>query len=282
MSHIAPRAVRAPFVRIDPLESRRLLAAVKVMPLGDSITNAFVGDASYRFWLDKQLELGGHDVDLVGSRSGVHDEAAPDKQGAPRYLDFDQDHEGNGGVRTDQILADLPRILAANVPDVVLLHAGSNDMFQSFSVEEAVTNLGRIIDGLRAVNPNVTVLVAQVIPSRVLVENLQALNAQIPALAAAKNTSQSRVIAVDQFTGFSATADLRDEYHPNLFGENKIAAGWYQALTTVLPAPPAPATPVKYLTELRAASPRRTASGRSRLTSAPAGHGAQRRRGDQP
>jgi lysophospholipase L1-like esterase len=254
LSHTAPRSVRLDLIDVEPLESRRLLAAAKVMPIGDSITNAFVGDASYRFWLDKQLDLGGYDVDLVGSRKGVYDDAAPDKQGAPRYLDFDQDHEGNGGVRTDQILADLPRILAANVPDVVLLHAGSNDMFQSFSVDEAIANLGRIIDGFRSANPNVTVLLAQVIPSKVLIENLQALNARIPALAASKNTSQSRVIVVDQFAGFSATADLRDEYHPNLFGENKIAAKWYAALKTVLPAPPAPATQVKYLTELSATS----------------------------
>jgi lysophospholipase L1-like esterase len=167
LSHTDPRSVRPDFIDVEALESRRLLAAVKVMPVGDSITSAFVGDASYRFWLDKQLDLGGYDVDIVGSHKGVFDDAAPDKQGAPRYLDFDQDHEGFGGVRTDQILADLPRIVAVNVPDVVLLHAGSNDMFQSYSVDEAIANLGRIIDGFRAVNPRVTVLVAQVIPSRV-------------------------------------------------------------------------------------------------------------------
>ena len=43
---------------IEPLEARTLLSttAVRIMPLGDSITEAFAGHASYRYWLWKQLQ----------------------------------------------------------------------------------------------------------------------------------------------------------------------------------------------------------------------------------
>src|SRR5688500_15819549 len=239
---------------IEPLEPRKLLAAVRVMPLGDSITSSFDTDPGYRFWLYKQLKLDGYDVDFVGSQRGNHSEAAPDKQGVPPYRDFDQDHEGHAGFTAEQLLAQLPTYLRASTPDVVLLHAGTNDMLKSFSVDDTVARLGQMIDTLRAANPRVTVLLAQVIPARVLPENLAAPHARIPALASAKDTAQSRVIVVDQATGYSAATDNYDEYHPNLAGENKIAARFYPALVRVLPAPATPPAPVRWLTDLKAAS----------------------------
>ena len=47
-------------------------------------------------------------------------------------------------------------------------------------------------------------------------------------------TSKSRIVLVDQYAGFSATADTKDGLHPNAQGEQKMAARWYDALRTVL------------------------------------------------
>ena len=58
---------RAPVITCEALESRRLLAAVKIMPLGDSITESFTDSAGFRFWLWKQLKLDGYDVDFVSA-----------------------------------------------------------------------------------------------------------------------------------------------------------------------------------------------------------------------
>lgn len=121
-------------------------------------------------------------------------------------------------------------------PDIVLLHAGTNDCFGEKPVEEIRNNLGRIIDQLREGKPGVKVLLAQLIPTAPPYEQINAkitaLNALLPALAQAKTTDHSPVVLVNQNTGFSRAAneDLYDGAHPNARGEAKIAARWYEAL----------------------------------------------------
>ncbi|WP_133272943.1 GDSL-type esterase/lipase family protein [Hymenobacter radiodurans] len=121
-------------------------------------------------------------------------------------------------------------------PDIVLLHAGTNDCFAKQPVEEIRDNLGRIIDELRKGNPRVKVLLAQLIPSAPpyadLNPKITALNALLPALARVKTSTQSLVVVVDHNSGFSQEAgvDLHDGLHPNAQGEAKMAARWYQAL----------------------------------------------------
>jgi lysophospholipase L1-like esterase len=61
-----------------------------------------------------------------------------------------------------------------------------------------------------------------------------ALNAAIPAWAAATRTAASPVTVVDQWTGFDTAADTGDGVHPNDSGNRKIADRWYPALSTAL------------------------------------------------
>jgi len=60
---------------------------VKIMPIGDSITEAESGHNSYRRALWNNLKEAGCNVDFVGSKSGV-------RGGLPLNEDFDIDHEG--------------------------------------------------------------------------------------------------------------------------------------------------------------------------------------------
>ena len=77
--------------------------------------------------------------------------------------------------------------------------------------------------------------VAQIIPIGIGSSNtaIQALNAAIPAWASSKNTTQSPIWVVDQYTGFS-TSDLRDGVHPNANGDAKMAAKWLPALENAI------------------------------------------------
>ena len=223
---------------LESLEARALFAATRIMPLGDSITEAFTGHASYRYWLWKNLQQSNYDVDFIGGQSGV-------ANGPPLFSDFDQDHEGHSGWRADQIRDSAVAWATANRPDVVLLHAGTNDLLQSQSVNSTSTEIGQIIDRLRTVNANVTVLLARIIPASNI--NVQQLNNSIGNLATSKNTAQSRVIAVDQYTGFSVTSDLYDGIHPNQSGEQKMSGKWYTAMTGVLPPPTSSSTPTSLM-----------------------------------
>jgi len=58
---------------------------------------------------------------------------------------------------------------------------------------------------------------------------IQDLNKAIIPWAQGKNTTQSPIWVVDQYTGFSAS-DLRDGVHPNDSGDTKMVNVWQPAL----------------------------------------------------
>ena len=216
-------------------------AALSVLPLGDSITrgdaSADSADGSYRYYLDRLLAGAGYDVDLVGSTT------------APTYtrLSFDQDHDGHGGYTTGMFLSyggaePLRGWLGAYPPpDVVLLMIGTNDAIRQVPLMERLENLRGIVAVLRERSPNVTVLVARIIPTGDAFRNsrqVDPFNAALPGVVQNLTTPRSRVLLVDQHSGYDGTADNGpDGIHPNRAGMEKIAARWYAALTPLLPGP---------------------------------------------
>ena len=221
-------AVAVTFVVAALSTSETSLAATRVMPLGDSITEAATGHASYRYWLWHELLERNDEVDFVGSRFGV-------LGGPPLYEDFDQDHEGHWGWRADEILVEIAGWAAAEQPDVVLIHLGHNDLWQGQTVDSTIDDLAEIVGELRSVLPTITILLAQVIPSEAPgLSDIPILNAAIVQLSSQLDTPTSRLIAVDQWTGFDAAADTYDGTHPNENGERKISLRWNAALREVL------------------------------------------------
>lgn len=214
---------------------------VRIMPLGDSITGS---PGCWRAVLWNQLQDTGYtDIDFVGT-------LGPQGCGIP----YDGDNEGHGGALVTNVAAQnqLPGWLSATDPDVVLMHFGTNDVWSARSTSQILAAYDTLVDQMRAHNPAMRVLVAQIIPmdpSRSCAEcadRVVALNAAIPGWAAGKSTSQSPVTVVDQWTGFNVLSDTYDGVHPNASGDQKLADRWYPALTAVLdggPTSPAPTTP---------------------------------------
>jgi lysophospholipase L1-like esterase len=214
----------------------------RIMPLGNSITQSYPAYNSYRRPLWHKLKNAGYVVDFVGSLRNNYN-------GPPANPDFDLDHEGHSGWRADQLLAGVGTWASTYRPDVVLMHAGSNDMLQSQSVSSTLEELSQIIDRIRAANPYVTILLAKIIPASEWngrVARIQAFNDAIPGLVARKHTAQSAVILVDQSSGFYPASDTFDGIHPNASGENKMAARWYDALIRILPKPSTDSFPGHY------------------------------------
>lgn len=218
-------------------------AAITVMPLGDSITSGHAGFASYRYPLWFDLLEYGYAVDLVGNLDDVPG-GPPDPDVYPDYADgFDRDHEGHWGYRTDQILPILADAVAANQPDIVLIHLGTNDIGQRGEVGLATfdVNLRLIIDILRGERPGIAILLAKVIPigaSSFYGANahlVEPLNQAIEMVAQEESTIDSPIILVDQHVGFDiATMMQGDGIHPNVAGEERMAWRWLPALASVL------------------------------------------------
>ncbi|MDD3621012.1 MAG: PKD domain-containing protein [Methanofollis sp.] len=226
------------------------------MPLGDSVTSGAIDTQSgvnypsYRYHLWNLLNENGYRVDFVGTRQ------EPDFQ-----LNFDKDNEGHPGWRTDHIAfgnleyepqnGDLSTWLETletrgEVPDHVLIHLGTNDILQQGYPDTpdavataTVEDLRAVVGELREYNPRVTIYIAEIIPMKIsfLTQYVDAFNAKIPGLVRSLNTSQSRVIHVDQNTGFDLNNDFRDQLHPNHEGENKMAERWYEVLSPALTRP---------------------------------------------
>ena len=211
----APAVVQrpAPDARADFFE------ATRVMPLGDSITRGTGSPtrSSYRMDLAERLLHGGMEINFVGSQSNG--------------VGSDISHEGHGGWTIDELSEQLDGWLATYRPDVVLLHAGTNNITQGDSAGTTARKLSAMIDQIRTARPEAYIFVAQITHSRVPREAAvdRAYNRLIPGLVAQKQDDRITVVDQSSVTGI----DLHDLRHPNDFGYSKMAWNWYQGMARV-------------------------------------------------
>ncbi|MDJ0702507.1 MAG: SGNH/GDSL hydrolase family protein [Leptolyngbyaceae cyanobacterium MO_188.B28] len=205
---------------------------VRIMPLGDSITQADGEHGSYRRPLWNLLRQAGYEVEFVGSTQNHFG-------GPPPFTDFDPDHEGHWGWRTDEILVHINNWVSSARPNIVLIHLGTNDVRAGQSLESTMDELWELIQALRLNNPFVKVLLAQVIPTVENEAQVAQLNQRIALIAEYMSMETSPVLLVDQFSGFNPAVgqDTYDGVHPNELGERKLAEQWFNALQQIL-APP--------------------------------------------
>ncbi|MER5834882.1 GDSL-type esterase/lipase family protein [Streptomyces sp. NPDC002130] len=215
----APHASAAPAA--DP---------VRVMPLGDSITGS---PGCWRAVLWNRLADSGYtDVDFVGTLP---------PQGCGQA--HDGDNEGHGGELVTNVADQnlLPGRLSSTHPDIVVMHFGTNDVWSSIAPDRILTAYTKLVAQMRASNPDMRILVAQLIPMNpgtcaACAQRVVDFNARIPGWARATGTERSPVTVVDQWTGFSTATDTYDGVHPNASGDAKIAARWFPALAAALDA----------------------------------------------
>lgn len=198
---------------------------VRIMPLGDSITEGIDGHPSYRRALWHSLQQGGYNVDFVGNTNNLNSE----------LNDFDLDHEGHSGWEAGEIDRDLNQWLTTINPDIVMLHVGTNDLTNGQDDASTLQEISSIINKLRVKNSSVVILLAKIIPMRHY--DTATFNSQIDQFVADRNSEQSPIVVVDQYTGYDAELDSFDNYHPNASGEEKIARKWMTALQSFLPTP---------------------------------------------
>jgi GDSL-like Lipase/Acylhydrolase family len=220
---------------------------IKIMAIGDSITRA----TCWRALLLQELnQAHAGKFDLVGTLTS-------DNGCTP--AGYDEDNQGYSsslvteivaGVTTNRTcdpkcptLADFTAAFTAKVPDVILMHFGTNDVWNGIAASSILSAYSSVVDTARAVNPNVKFFVAKIIPMNVTATTcsgcscaacptaVPALDDMIPGWASGKATAASPITVVDQYTGFDAVADTRDGVHPNnTTGSQKTADKWNTAL----------------------------------------------------
>ncbi|MGC5396554.1 ricin-type beta-trefoil lectin domain protein [Streptomyces sp. DT20] len=186
-------------------------SALRVMPLGDSITDGLGSSTGngYRGPLWDELSAKGYSLDFVGtSRAGSM---------------TDPDNEGHSGWRIDQIASIADASLSRYRPNVVTLMIGTNDLGQNYQVPTAPDRLNSLIDQVVADAPDATVLVASLTVSTnpTIEANRGGYNQRIPGMVQAKQAAGQHVRYVDM--GALTTGDLADGLHPNDVGYRKMA-----------------------------------------------------------
>ncbi len=200
---------------------------IYILPVGDSITQGGKRDKAeytYRLPLQMMLHEHGTDFDFIGSRQkGLHEDATwpPVADGVP----FDPDHEGYYGNKTrnvvDKVMAAFPEY--KNLPDIVLIHLGTNDQKQGDYENTVGAPLREFVSFLlghlnfREGEPAL------------------AIRKVVNQLAGEMNTDQSPVITVNHYQDFIANpdqiyTDTFDWAHPNLKGQEKMARHWFEAM----------------------------------------------------
>jgi mannan endo-1,4-beta-mannosidase len=210
-------------------------APTRIMTLGDSITGS---PGCWRALLWRHLRDTGHtDVDFVGSLPG---------QGCG--FAYDGENEGHGGILATDIARNnqLPGWLSTARPDIVLMHLGTNDVWNNIPASAILDAYTTMLGQMRASNPAVKLIVARIIPMNptgcsACGQRVVDLNNAIPGWAQAHSTAASPVTVVDQWTGFNTATDTADGVHPNSStGIQKIESRWYPAVVAALgPGTPA-------------------------------------------
>lgn len=221
-----------------------------ILALGNSITNGTDKYNSYRRALWHLLYKAKYNFDFIGSWSSHH------MGGKVPEPDFDMDHEGHSGWKASDILnppewdkqrGNIYEWIKNYTPDIVLLELGTNEVFQCVSAKDAIKNISSIVDILRDKNQQVKIFLAQIPPlgiqwiDKKLCKNdttygeaLINFNKELAVFAATKNTNNSPVILVDQYSRINASTDMYDDIHPNETGEKKMAEKWYKVITKYL------------------------------------------------
>lgn len=201
----------------------------KVMPLGDSITEAF----GYRLKLWNKLSEHDISIDYVGSQSDPH----PDLP--------DTDHEGHGGWNIKNISQEVNGWLSTYNPDIILLMIGTNDLawWTTKNGEEVAEAHADLVDQILANSSNGTELVVASIPpqsSKIIEPN----NVDRAQLVKDFNTAMQKKMQqridngkpihfVDMYAKLSVD-QLKDGIHPTDAGYEIIAQAWFETLQNML------------------------------------------------
>ncbi|KAK0733084.1 carbohydrate esterase family 3 protein [Lasiosphaeria miniovina] len=197
--------------------AERQTAKLKIMPLGDSITEI----TCWRAFVWDQLA----DAKLADQVQYVGSQNSNPQNCKPTTANWDQHHEGHSGwLAIDIANSYLTGWLQKTPADIVMFMLGTNDVFRGHSTTEIIAAYTKMVNIIRASNPKTKIIVDLVIPLGTgSTSGITSLNAAIPAWVKGLNSTDSPIVIADCSQGFP-TSDLRDGVHPNIAGDRIIAS----------------------------------------------------------
>lgn len=221
--------------------------SIKLMALGDSITEGFTYRGAYRVPLANLLEENGLSqyVDFVGK-----------KQAGDCY---DNQHCGYTGYSIDPISEEdsvsggrsgiserIEDLFGTYTPDVVMLQIGTNDILSLYELESAGDRLKALVDSIFEKLPDDGMLYLATIPymnaeddtyidpEYFTVEDMDKYvddyNEKVKALVEEEKAA-GRNIELADINSVLTKEDLQDGIHPTKEGYEKMGAYWYDIIS---------------------------------------------------
>ncbi|MCQ2468396.1 MAG: GDSL-type esterase/lipase family protein [Ruminococcus sp.] len=225
---------------------------VRIMPLGDSITDGFWTNGGYRKYLDYKLtEEGYSGIDFVGPQGS--DKASFTYNG--KNFEYDNNHAGysgytikdiNGGFfgKLNGITETLQKggYMEKYSPDIVLLQIGTNDVFNGH-LDGSEQRLNELIDYILGKMSSSGVIFLSTIPDistsvGMMDTNMQAdvdaFNKIVQGTADKYKSAGKNVVFVDIHSVINPDTDLHDGIHPSEEGYEKIGLYWAAVIDSYL------------------------------------------------
>lgn len=201
----------------------------KILPLGDSITYGMASsdNGGYRVPLFKKVIAANQKITFTGTVM-----AGPSTVSG---VTFPKNNEGHSGWTIDQIAGLVPSPAFNTIPNIVLLMAGTNDVYASSGQATMQDRLGTLIDKVIKAAPDALLVVATLTPlsNASWTTTLNTYNSKIPAVIQTRASAGKHVVMVDMSK--MPSSQLADGVHPNDTGYAYMADVWYAAIKDVLP-----------------------------------------------
>jgi hypothetical protein len=207
----------------------------KILPFGDSITQGVNSSdgGGYRAPLFKLAVAASQNITFTGTQMG-----------GPTTVSgktFPRNHEGYSGYTVESgystygtpgIADKVPSPAFNTMPDIVLLHIGTNDLTSSNAKSTVSDRLDKLLTKIVGVAPDALIVVAKVIPLGYSSSDWDTYNSKIPGVVQTHAAKGEHMIVVDMS---KLPSNQLGGVHPTDTGYATMAGYWYEAIKGFLP-----------------------------------------------
>eukprot|EP00033_Pygsuia_biforma_P001828 GCRY01002043.1.p1 GENE.GCRY01002043.1~~GCRY01002043.1.p1 ORF type:complete len:317 (+),score=39.32 GCRY01002043.1:221-1171(+) len=218
---------------------------MRVLSLGDSITQGIGVEKNFRGYLSTMLTseaspfYNNVTFRFVGSQIDAAPGNVPEK--GHQFLH----HEGHYGLTVVSAREFIQEWIAEAVPDIVLIHLGTNDCVGGVDPLTFKENMKALVANICFTHPIARVIIAEMIPPHQSVKEkigigspagyrcVQDYNNALRKMVEEESQEMPCLCGtVDMFTPFRTVGDslLRDTIHPNEQGHEVMAERWYSSI----------------------------------------------------
>lgn len=199
---------------------------IRILPLGDSLTKGqAIHDTvgAYRGHLYTMLTNRGYNVDYVGTQ-------VKNSIGVP-----DKEHEGVGGVTISYISDNIEKILKQiEVPDVILLHVGTNDFGKEVDIFTAIDRYEKLISKMGRLSPTSNIIATSlIIRNDEAYDPIQRLFNIFIEDTILQQAAKGVKVTYLNMNAVVKKEQLVDGIHPNKEGYRDMATAWLGAIQKI-------------------------------------------------